>query len=72
MGEVTGTPLLCRSAGWLLYDGDDCKVVVPHITEEQDGIERQGCGDMTIPTCAILRILDLADPRAAAKKRKRR
>ena len=53
-------PLLCRSVGWLLHDGDDCKVVVPHVTKElEDQVQRQGCGDMTIPTKSITSIVDL-------------
>ena len=56
-------PLVCRSVGWLLYDGDDCKVVVPHISEKHnDRVQPQGCGDMTIPTKAILQISDLPSP----------
>jgi hypothetical protein len=54
-------PLLCRSVGWLFYDGEDCKVIVPHMTDGQTaGVPAQGCGDMTIPTRAILTMTDLA------------
>ena len=54
--------LVCRSVGWLLHDTEACKVVVPHITNTTDaGVTPQGCGDMTIPTCAVLRITDLPD-----------
>jgi hypothetical protein len=53
---------LCRSVGWLFYDGDDCKVVVPHMAEATNCSERQGCGDMTIPSRAIVRLVDLALP----------
>ena len=31
-GVQSPRPLLCRSVGWLLYDGKDCKVAVPHLT----------------------------------------
>ena len=56
-------PLLCRSVGWLLHDGGDCKVVVPHVSEALDDMApRQGCGDMTIPTTAIRSIVDLPVP----------
>lgn len=51
----------CRSVGWLAYDGDDCKVVIPHVGELSDGGPDQGCGDMTIPTCAVTRIVDLVE-----------
>jgi hypothetical protein len=46
-------PVICRSVGWLLSDTKACKVVVPHITPDQ------GCGDMTIPTIAIVSMRDL-------------
>jgi hypothetical protein len=51
--------LICRSVGWLIYDGDDCKVVVPHLTQLHNSAKRQGCGDMTIPTRAIISIKPL-------------
>ena len=53
-------PLVCHSVGWLLYNGDDCKVVVPHISDPQNrDIPAQGCGDMTIPSQAIIRTVEL-------------
>jgi hypothetical protein len=61
LSDLKAEPLVCRSVGWLAYDGDDCKVVIPHISSEQQSTQRQGCGDMTIPTCAVLRIVDLAE-----------
>jgi hypothetical protein len=46
--------MVCRPVGWLLYDGDDYKVVVPHISDKtHPTIGRQGCDDMTIPTRAL-------------------
>ena len=54
------TPLVCRSVGWLLHDTEACKVLVPHITNPSDpDVKPQGCGDMTIPTCAVTRMIDL-------------
>ena len=47
----------CRSVGWMLYNGDDCKVIVPHVAPKSG----HGCGDMTIPTRAIVRIAELAE-----------
>ena len=62
-GGVLPCPLVCLSAGWLLYDGDDCKVVVPHyIAGDGQTVKQQGCGDMTIPTRAIVRIVDMVVP----------
>ena len=48
-------PMVCHSVGWLAYDGDDCKVIVPHLAKDAN----QGCGDMTIPTKAIRSTVDL-------------
>lgn len=53
--------LVCRSVGWLAYDGDDCKTVIPHLTGQLDGVDPQGCGDMTIPARAVRRIVDLME-----------
>lgn len=52
--------LTCRSVGWLGHDGDDCKVLIPHVAEVKDDAD-QGCGDMTIPTVAITRMIDLVE-----------
>jgi hypothetical protein len=52
-------PLRCRSVGWLLHDGDDCKIVVPHLSNAHENVSPQGCGDMTIPSAAIVAISDL-------------
>lgn len=63
LGDCEPRPLVCRSVGWLLHDGDDCKVVVPHISDQHNGhVRQQGCGDMTIPTKAIIQICDLQSP----------
>ena len=58
LSEIQPKALRCRSVGWLIHDGDDCKLVVPHLAEV-DGERRDGCGDMTIPTRAVVRIQDL-------------
>ena len=59
-------PLLCRSVGWLVQDKEDCKVIVPHISDRDHlNAPQQGCGDMTIPTKAILNILDIQLPTSA-------
>ena len=50
-------PLYCRSVGWLIVDKKDCKVIVPHLAGEKNGeTALQGCGDLTIPTAAIVRL----------------
>ena len=52
-------PMLCRSVGWLFKNGDDCKVIVPHIADVPGGL-KQGCGDMAIPTICVRSIQDLS------------
>ena len=50
-------PLYCRSVGWLFSENKDCKVIVPHIGGEKDGdAMMQGCGDLTIPARAIIKM----------------
>jgi hypothetical protein len=50
-------PLYCRSVGWLLSETKDCKVIVPHIGGEKNGdVIMQGCGDLTIPAKAIVKM----------------
>lgn len=61
-------PLYCQSVGWLMYDGDDCKTIVPHISQESHTeTEQQGCGDMTIPAAAIIELIPLRLPGAEDK-----
>jgi hypothetical protein len=59
--------LVCRSVGWLLHDTDECKVIVPHLVQppRDSRIAEQGRGDMTIPTPAVVRLLELTDPGAS-------
>lgn len=60
-GEASPEPMVCRSVGWLLHDGDTCKVIVPHVADVSDA-KQQGCGDMTIPAECIRKMVDLAEP----------
>jgi len=52
----------CVSVGWIVKDSADAVVVVPHLSPQCDdiGAEEQGCGDMTIPICAIRSIEDVS------------
>ena len=61
-GEIEDRVLVCRSVGWLVLDGDRAKVVVPHLNEQETGVPRQGCGVMSIPARAVLRIVELTSP----------
>ena len=62
LSEPNASVLVCRSVGWLIYDGDDCKLVVPHLSGEHPRANAQGCGDMTIPATAVRRMVDLDEP----------
>lgn len=58
--EESTEPLYCRSVGWLIKETKQCKVLVPHIAGEKNGdIVLLGCGDLTIPTKAILKVTPL-------------
>lgn len=51
--------LLCKSVGWMIRKTKRCIVVIPHMTANDVADTRQGCGDMTIPTAAIRRLVKL-------------
>jgi hypothetical protein len=74
LSDCTPELLVCRSVGWLLHDGEDVKVVVPHVIEspESSRIADQGSGDMTIPTSAIRSISDVQVGRSGKPKPTRR
>ena len=68
LDAVLKEPMQCRSVGWLLHDGPHCKVIVPHISDEDTGgMAAQGCGDMTIPVCSIVHMTELDDRQAEIK-----
>ena len=49
-------PLKCLSVGWLVEDGESAKVLSAHVTSED---RPQRCGDMTIPTAAIISMVEV-------------
>ncbi len=54
-------PVICKSVGWLLFESKKCLVVVPHLSHVNfEGGKSQGCGDMTIPKAAVIKIKDLS------------
>lgn len=57
--------MICKSVGWLLHDDSEIKVLVPHVSTPMQDAPAQGCGDMTIPTRAVIRMIELSDPAAA-------
>ena len=55
--ERAAIPLYCRSVGWLVLKKKNCMVLVPHMAGEKNGNTMlQGCGDLTIPTAAIVKM----------------
>lgn len=51
----------CRSVGWLVSERNASKVLVPHISgDEQDGVRPYGKGDIAIPNKAIVKMRVLA------------
>jgi len=55
--QSVAKPLYCRSVGWLAVERSDCKVIVPHVSGEKNGETMlTGCGDLTIPNKAIVRL----------------
>jgi succinate dehydrogenase/fumarate reductase flavoprotein subunit len=60
-GDLAPSVMMCRSVGWLVYDGADCKVIVPHLNQaDHPNASLQGCGDMTIPSSAIKSINEIS------------
>ena len=57
-GNISARAMVCRSLGWLRGLNSRCVTVVPHIAKND--LAEQGCGDMTIPAAAIIRIIPLA------------
>ena len=51
--------MVCRSVGWLVYDGKDCKLIVPHLSEpDQLNAKQQGCGDMAVRILELVKLLN--------------
>lgn len=57
---MKATLTICASVGWLVHDDKKCKVVVPHLTSiNRSDVDSQGCGDMTIPASAVVKMVRL-------------
>ena len=56
--ETVPEELVCQSVGWVVYETSKVLTLVPHISPVPDQTV-QGCGDMTIPKCAIKKIIYL-------------
>jgi hypothetical protein len=46
--------MVCQSLGWLMYQDEKVIVIIPHLAQDEDLSVNDGCGDMTIPTDAVL------------------
>ena len=52
-GDPSEEPLLCRSVGWLMHDGEKAKTIAAHMTNEETP---QRSGEMTTPSATIIRV----------------
>lgn len=57
--QENGAPLRCRSVGWLVSESDGGKVIVPHISGEQNECEPYGAGEISIPDGAVVNMIVL-------------
>ena len=51
--------MTCLPVGWLAPDGEECTVLIPHVAKVGGDEPEPGCGEITIPTRAVVRIADL-------------
>lgn len=58
-GDLADRAVVCRSVGWLVLDGAVVKIVAPHLSESESEVPLQGNGIMTIPSRAVLRMVNL-------------
>lgn len=59
------SPVACASVGWLVHDGEDCKVLCPNMGDI-DEPEEQGSGLIQIPTKCIVSTTNLAERQGRA------
>ena len=69
--EVPDIPHYCYSVGWLMKDGENLKVIVPHLSPKNDdtGADKYGCGDMSIPSISVIKITRLSEEPEDTDKR---
>jgi len=58
--------MVCKSVGWMAAKKNAMLVVVPHMTEG-GGVDKQGCGEMAIPTACVKRIQVLLTPLSSVR-----
>jgi hypothetical protein len=52
--------LTCRSVGWLIHDGEQVKVIAPHLSDGAN--PQQGNGIMMIPAKSVIRTVTIPEP----------
>ncbi len=51
----------CVSVGYLIYDGEDCKVIAPSMADIESEEDMQVSGVIHIPTCSVTKITPLIE-----------
>lgn len=51
----------CASVGWLLYDGEDKKVLAPNMADVENEHNIQGSGIIQIPSSCVTKIVLLEE-----------
>jgi len=60
VSDIKDVAHTCTSVGYLTLDGENIKVITPHISpERKDMCDETACGDMSIPCVSIIRMVDL-------------
>lgn len=59
LDELEGSITRCRSVGWIISKDADSLTLAGHLGENPD----QCCGDLTIPTRAVLKMTPLSIPK---------
>ena len=67
--DIDICPHYCFSVGWVIKETNDAIAVVPHLShpDNEEYLPEQGCGDMVIPKCSIVRRISLSGLKKAKK-----
>jgi hypothetical protein len=68
LGDEPDHATVARSVGWLVLDGQEVKIVAPHLMPDQPGVDPQAAGVMTIPVRAIITVRELSEPGSEVTK----
>lgn len=56
-------PVSCVSVGWLIHDGKKAKALAQSFADMDDPKNIQASGVVHIPTCCVVRIVNLKEPK---------